>query len=179
MVPIFCLNLNCLFHRQKSEAADYDKFLDNLSNRRRQIADSNPKTLVPQMVHSASASSIQSNATATVPEYRPMKSIIVGGGQPIVVPGQNTALPNNNRLKSSLSSDGVSSAGGFIASIFNKIEVSDAMPVHGNSIVEAKVASVEEFCPDGGVLDKSFLDDVPGQSNSQLVKNDVDADSDR
>lgn len=171
------LMLNFALCSQKSEAADYDKFLDNLSNRRRQIADSNPKTLVPQMVHSASTSSIQSNST--VPEYKPMKSIIVGGGQPIIVPGQgqNNALPNN-RLKSSLSSDGVSSAGGFIASIFNKMEVSDALPVHGNNIVEAKVASVEEFCPDGGVLDKSFLDDLPSQSNSQLVKND-DVDSDR
>lgn len=127
------------------------------------------------MVHSGSSPSIQSNST--VPEFRPMKSIIVGGGQPIVVPGQNNAL-NNTRLKSSLSSDGVSSAGGFIASIFNKIEVNDALPLNGNSIVEAKVASVEEFCPDGGVLDKSFLDDLPSQSNSQLVKND-DIDSDR
>lgn len=129
------------------------------------------------MVHSASTSSIQSNST--VPEFRPMKSIIVGGGQPIVVPGQNnsTSSLNNNRLKSSLSSDGVSSASGFIASIFNKIEVNDAIPIH-NNIVEAKVVSVEEFCPDGGVLDKSFLDDLPSQSNSQLVKND-DIDSDR
>lgn len=127
------------------------------------------------MVHSASTSSIQSNSTA--PEYRPMKSIIVGGGQPIVVPGQNNTLPNN-RLKSSMSSDGVSSAGGFIASIFNKIEVNDALPVHANNIVEAKVASVEEFCPDGGVLDKSFLDDLPSQSNSQLARNE-DLDSDR
>ncbi|KAJ6646773.1 Rab-like protein 6 [Pseudolycoriella hygida] len=160
----------------KSEAADYNKFLDNLSNRRRQIADSNPKTLVPQMAHSASTSSIQSNAT--VPEYRPMKSIIVGGGQPIVIPGQTNAL-TNNRLKSSLSADGVSTASGFIASIFNKIEVSDALPLHGSHIPEAKVASVEEFCPDGGVLDKSFLDDLPGQSSSQLVKNEeIDSESD-
>lgn len=127
------------------------------------------------MTHSASTSSIQSNSTA--PEFRPMKSIIIGGGQPIVVPGQTTTT-NNTRLKSSLSSDGVSSATGFIASIFNKIDVNDALPVHGNNIVEAKVASVEEFCPDGGVLDKSFLDDLPSQSNSQLVKND-DVDSDR
>lgn len=127
------------------------------------------------MVHSASSSSIQTNST--VPEFRPMKSIIVGGGQPIVVPGQNNAL-NNNRLKSSLSADGGSSASGFIASIFNKIEVNDAIPLHDNHIVEAKVASVEEFCPDGGVLDKNFLDDLPSQSNSQLVKND-DIDSDR
>lgn len=106
-----------------------------------------------------------------------MKSIIIGGGQPIVVPGQNNTV-NNTRLKTSLSSDGVSSASGFIASIFNKIEVSDALPLHGNNIVEAKVASVEEFCPDGGVLDKNFLDDLPSQANSQLVKND-DIDSDR
>lgn len=107
----------------------------------------------------------------------PMKSIIVGGGQPIVVPGQNNKL-NNTRLKSSLSADGVSSGTGFIASIFNKIEVNDALPLQGKNIVEASVASVEEFCPDGGVLDKSFLDDLPSQSNSQLVKND-DVDSDR
>lgn len=134
------------------------------------------------MVHSASTSSIQSNATtAAMPnEFRPMKSIIVGGGQPIIVPGSNNTSNNATRLKSSLSSDGgsgVSSASGFIASIFNKIEVNDALPLHGNNIVEAKVASVEEFCPDGG-LDKSFLDDLPSQSNSQLAKTD-DVDSDR
>lgn len=169
------------FTIQKSDDADYDKFLDNLSNRRRQIADSNPKTLTPQMVHSVSSSAISSRpmANSATPEFRPMKSIIVGGGQPIVVPGQNNSL-NNTRLKTSLSSDGVSSATGFIASIFNKIDVNDALPIpsNGSSIVEANVASVEEFCPDGGVLDKSFLDDLPSQSNSQLVKND-DVDSER
>lgn len=106
-----------------------------------------------------------------------MKSIIVGGGQPIVVPGQNNTV-HSTRLKSSQSSDGVSSASSFITSILNKIDVNDALPLHSNSIVEAKVASVEEFCPDGGVLDKNFLDDLPSQTNSQLVKND-DIDSDR
>lgn len=185
----------------KSDDADYNKFLDNLVNRRRQVADSNPKTLAPTILsHSVSATSIASStsSTNTTPDIRPTKSIIIGGGQPIVIPGQIN-ITNDPKMRQQISQAASAAAAaattsqaprlitevpnkqptGFIASLFNKGgEIQDALVVPPQtamnrlSITEQKVISVEEFCPDGGMLDKGFLDDVPsgrdGQNNDYM-----------
>lgn len=88
-----------------SEDANYDKFLDNLVNKRRQIADANPKNLNHFSGNSASSTSTHpapNPLAATPAEYRPTKSIIIGAGQPIVIPGQknitNDVHANNQTI---------------------------------------------------------------------------------
>lgn len=167
-------------------------------NKRRQVADSNPKALAPSILsHSASSSSISSrtsvNSTLSpTPELRPTKSIIIGGGQPIVIPGQINitndpklrqqhtiaAVPTTSSAPRSQSAGELKSqTTGFIASLFSsKNEVQEALPVSSHKIVEQQVVSVEEFCPDGGTLDKGFLDDLPNYGGAGTFQID---DSDR
>lgn len=165
-------------------------------SRRRQIADSNPKSLTPTIHHSVSSSAISSpNASKPVAELRPTKSIIIGGGQPIVIPGQlnitndptlrqqqstpvalsTTASASKSVgggvLKSFSSSELKPHSTGFIASLFGKNDAQEAMllpttpPLTRLALAEQKIISVEEFCPDGGMLEKGFLDDLPTTSN--------------
>ena len=179
-----------------------------MSNKRRQIADSNPKTLVPNLIHSTSATSISSDSIRPPPnnsplspipiELRPTKSIIIGGGQPIVIPGQinitndpkirqqnitaaaASSVVTPSVVKSHSTSELKTQASGFIASMFSKNEVQEALPmprVNSSLIAEQKVISVEEFCPDGGMLDKGFLEDVvPGNNNPNANLETLDSD---
>lgn len=117
-------------------------------------------------------------------EQRPTKSIIIGGGQPIVIPGQ-TNITNDPKIRKHMIEQVTSHtttvpqplpapakpAGvGLMASLFgSKAGVQEAIPVaplSRMSIAEHKVTSVDEFCPEGGGgLDKSFLDDEPSQAS--------------
>lgn len=164
----------------KSDDSDYNKFLDNLSNKRRQVADSNPKALS----HSPSNTSINSNS-GIQSEFRPTKSIIVGGGQPIVIPGQlNITNDPKFRAQQNLPSlpnkNSNSSSSGLISNLLGRIDIKEAIPDTINySVAESKVVSVEEFCPDGGGgLDRSFLDDLPSTTNSHQNMEVIDSDSD-
>lgn len=171
-------------------------------NRRRQVADSNPKNLAPTILsHSTSASSIGSSASSTTAnctgELRPTKSIIIGGGQPIVIPGQLN-ITNDPKMRNQMSAAvavanpsiatavysptiAAKASTGFIASLFSKNEVQNAIPLpqqmNRMSITEQAVISVEEFCPDGGTLDKGFLEDTP--SHQSFNPGNYDQDSDR
>lgn len=182
---------------QKSEDADYNKFLDTLVNRRRQVADSNPKTLAPSILaHSASGSSIGSA------DFRPTKSIIVGGGQPIVIPGQHNITNDVRATRKPLAAEQIPSSiaaaqpepsaipvvakatQGFIASLFGKSDVQEAAVAPPTSVTrmtinEQRIVSVEEFCPDGEVLDKGFLLDDDHQGGGGAAAGQIDADSDR
>lgn len=162
----------------KSDDSDYNKFLDNLSNKRRQVADSNPKALS----HSPSNTSINSNSSGIPSEFRPTKSIIVGGGQPIVIPGQlNITNDPKFRAQQTLpNKNSTSSSSGLISNLLGRIEIKDAIPDTINySVAESKCISVEEFCPEGGSgLDRSFLDDLPSVLNSQQNLEVIDSDSD-
>lgn len=70
----------------KSDDSDYGKFLDQLVNKRRQVADSKSNTRVVQC-NPRPSTSATGGQISSIPELRPTKSIIVGGGQPIVIPG--------------------------------------------------------------------------------------------
>lgn len=169
-------------------------------NRRRQVADSNPKNLAPTILsHSTSASSIGSSTSSTTAngtgELRPTKSIIIGGGQPIVIPGQLN-VTNDPKLRKMSAAAAVAAtpsiavdspaivpkaSTGFIASLFSKNDVQNAMPIpqqmNRMSITEQAVISVEEFCPtDGGTLDKGFLEDTPSHQPSNSGNYDQDSD---
>lgn len=151
------------------------------------MADSAPKSLAPSVLaHSSSGSSIGSA------EYRPTKSIIVGGGQPIVIPGQLN-ITNDVKLRKQLSEPAAAptqiespaivpakSAQGFIASLFGKNDVQEAVvPTARMTIAEQRIESVEEFCPDGETLDKGFLDHDEHQQGGGGGGGQIDQDSDR
>lgn len=151
-------------------------------NKRRQIADSNPKNTTHFTGNSFSSSS---NITQWSPEksspfdgQRATKSIIIGAGQPIIVPGQrpisvamDASTPTGSQIKQNTM--GVLAA----ASVVNPNNIPTPMPtIKGDS----NVTSVEEFCPDGGTLDKNFLDEVPSSnaSNPLSAHSDHNYDSD-
>lgn len=147
----------------KSDNSDYNKFLDTLSNKRRQVADSN-------------SASHQSGQIVTHPggtqEFRPTKSIIIGGGQPIVVPGQL------GKPQIAATDKTASQRAGIMSNIFGKGEIQEALPATPSiprAIVEQSIVSVEEFCPDNNVLDKGFLEDL-STSDSQFGAATVDGD---
>lgn len=129
----------------KSEDADYSKFLDKLVNKRREVADSKSNTKVIQC-NPRPSTTATGGQISSIPELRPTKSIIVGGGQPIVIPGQT-----NFTMKNSSSSSTSSSTANPTNSV-SKIQS-----------IQSKIASVEDFCPDGpgGGLG-GFLEDVDG-----------------
>lgn len=158
-------------------------------NKRRQIADSNPKNLTHFSGNSmgssglgvaggpaaggAAAAGINRSPINSNPELRSTKSIIIGAGQPIIVPGQpmnptmvNQTKPNvNAHIQSTMLSKVNSDA---IASVRSSLQ---SEHVHGASTPATAAMSdnkvtVEEFCPDGGALDKGFLDDLPGGSTN-------------
>lgn len=121
-------------------------------------------------------------------EFRPTKSIIIGAGQPIVIPGKKNitneihamknqniptaanAVPqsnanstNNINSINNNNSRGTKPAlkSSMISSLFGKTDIRDAIPDLSHlNITEQQVISVEEFCPDVS-LEKGFLDDVP------------------
>ncbi|XP_053685363.1 rab-like protein 6 [Sabethes cyaneus] len=154
----------------KSTESEYSNFLENLINRKKSKEPPHPQSV-----------SMPSTPLDGMP--RPTKSIILGGGHPIIVPDRNSHLAvastttvNTAKLTTtsvsstrasparsspagvdalriprsatlgSIPADSANSAGGFVAA--------------GGGFSTGKICNVDEFCPDGGVLDKSFLDDT-------------------
>ncbi|CAH1393391.1 unnamed protein product [Nezara viridula] len=119
---------------QQSPDSDYNLFLDNLIQKRRQKADS-------------------SGALGNIPtdDYNMIPSIIIGRGKPIdssshVIP---TLGGTNNVLQ------------------------------HNNVDISQFFTSVEEFIPDGGSLDKSFLEESVSSPKIQFsTEPKVESDSD-
>lgn len=153
-------------------------------NKRRQIADSNPKNTTHFSGNSLSSSS---SITQWSPEksspfdgQRATKSIIIGAGQPIVVPGQRpinvaTDISTSTGGQIKQNTMGVLAA----ASVVSPNNIPTQIP---SSKSDSNVTSVEEFCPDGGTLDKNFLDEVPSSTTSNQLSahldNSYDSDSD-
>ncbi|XP_011304357.1 rab-like protein 6 [Fopius arisanus] len=125
---------------QESDDADYDKFLDNLVHRRRVIADSTSAgVLVPNVTSSLSA-----HAPGVIPEVKRAPRTI-GGGTPIPVKVEKSR-------KSSLNQSNGDSA------------VEERIPSLNPSLGKREdvLVSVEDFVPDEGNLDRSFLEDSQG-----------------
>lgn len=179
--------LNVIF--QSSPDSDYNTFLENLVNKRRQIADANPKNLTHFSGNSMSSSNVTnstpspSNSSHMNPELRTTKSIIIGAGQPIIVPGiQRTGDSRTiaNPVKTNIISPNTKEATMAAVGRLNTLpEQSVASSQVRSTIGDNKVTSVEEFCPDGGTLDKGFLDDLPSIiANSDARSADPNCDSD-
>nr|BAN21203.1 conserved hypothetical protein [Riptortus pedestris] len=112
---------------QQSPDSNYNLFLENLSKKRRQKADSSGVNLT--------------QLTSNLSSY-PTASIVMGEGKPI------DKLPSTDNVQTTYTSN-----------------------VLQNSSVEVAqvVTSVEEFIPDGGYLDKSFLEEPTLTSRGQNI----------
>lgn len=148
-----------------SDEANYNKFLDNLIKKRREIADSNAN--IPAQA-SAPNVSVSSHASSDVKRSQ-SGPIVIGGGKPIPFTGA-VNLQVNQQNASGISKSQSHNSG--LTSKMGDGNLPDVKKVEINPI-----ASVEEFCPDGGQLDRSFLDDVQ-QSSPKTNLDDVN-DSDR
>lgn len=149
----------------ESDEANYNKFLDNLVKKRREIADLNAN-ITPQ-----SSTNLSSTSQPPVQLDSMKRShsgpIIIGAGKPI---------PFNP----------------LTGSVYKKVGIADVSNIPKSSsqgsgflpkgkdeslpdlrrLEVSPITSVEEFCPDGGQLDRTFLDDV--QSSSHNNVNEVD-----
>ncbi|XP_058832379.1 rab-like protein 6 [Topomyia yanbarensis] len=155
----------------KSNDAEYSTFLENLTNRKKANEPS-------AYSHS---SSLPSTPLEALP--RPTKSIILGGGHPIIVPDKNshlavasTSTVNTAKLASPAAklaplnaSQGVDALripkSATMGSISTESDSGSGFVAPGGIVAVSgspggKISNVDEFCPDGGVLDKSFLEDA-------------------
>lgn len=195
---------------QESDDADYNKFLDQLVNKRRAIADSASATaLVPNITSSLSPHG------QTNPMISPAAKILgpIGGGNPIPVKNIDIKmLPRKEiKIEATSSIDKIEQS-----SIKNSISTPELLnsKILNNSHIEKKdvitrsyssvsklsankkdssidkeksledfkscgsipITSVEDFIPDDGYLDKSFLEEN-SQTNSQASqKKSLDSD---
>lgn len=201
---------------QEGDDADYNKFLDNLVNKRRAIADSvSASALTPNITSSLSTHQISpSNSSASlnldVKRSSSMPGPIgpIGGGTPIPVKnldfkfqpkketpvvksGEITVLPQTSKTPHSSSNtqslpkvevtktddsnhadlerrDSTQKPQSFMSKIFGKKD-EEGERQNANINTNDTITSVEDFVPDDGMLDRSFLDDN-SQATPQKVQ---------
>uniref|UniRef100_A0A182P6J9 Uncharacterized protein n=1 Tax=Anopheles epiroticus TaxID=199890 RepID=A0A182P6J9_9DIPT len=137
---------------QKSDDSDYGRFLDNLISKKK-----------------ARENTVSPAVSPTVPSVvRPTKSIILGGGHPIIVPDRNSHLA-------------VASTTAVNTAKLNPQRQQEHAPARSATVATlssdmgfGKIDNVDEFCPDGGVLDKSFLEDTVDTTAPAPVESDED-----
>jgi GTPase SAR1 family protein len=160
-----------------SDEANYGKFLDNLVRKRREVADSNANipAAAQQMRPSASSQQVSSPNPVQCDVKRSQSGpIVIGAGKPIPY-----AHPGAKKPAASQVSKSSSQSSGFISKIGVDQVVEGGMP-DLRRLEISPITSVEEFCPDGGQIDRSFLDDVQYnvQNNVKMDENDSDSDTD-
>ncbi|KAJ9576433.1 hypothetical protein L9F63_006646 [Diploptera punctata] len=201
---------------QESDDADYNKFLDNLMNKRRQAADmtSSAASLTAPTPAQAFSPSTQTNNQSTTPDPNIRRSSSmpgpigagnpIPGSLPILVPklANVTISIENSTVNTSQSQnltpqqatptppspsnrpDTSAAKTGFMSKIFGKPKDSqeDTQSLRRQSIASVAtpepITSVEEFVPDEGVLDRSFLEDTSTQERSTPQQLEADSDSD-
>ncbi|GLG97899.1 Putative GTP-binding protein Parf [Gryllus bimaculatus] len=229
---------------QESDDADYNKFLEQLMNRRRQVADmsssaltaaatasaingtcSAPKVPSPQpprmirnshsshQLHQPSTSTQSSwqegsstltrsatiigpigggtpipnfnSVIATTPQTGPSTPVATTSQSPVVSPATRASPSQEHQGDTPLSNKPSS----FMSKIFgNKIrdaqeDNSERRPsilsTSASSVATPEpITSVEEFVPDGGMLDRSFLEDMNADHTSPAHQSNHDAESD-
>lgn len=224
---------------QNSDDADYNKFLDNLVNRRRALADSvsASNSLVPGVVpssasshHLTATSSTSGGSVSAVGEVRRSASMPgqIGGGTPIPVKSlelrsslsarkESSAMTSASDNSSSSSSakaaqnivtqpvaqnvvlrteaakiavesasdngerrDSIkqSQSQSLMSKFFGHKKEDDAdvkLPHIKNFSSNAPLTSVEDFVPDDGMLDRSFLEDNSQVSPQKMQQEEVDS----
>ncbi|XP_063234943.1 rab-like protein 6 [Bacillus rossius redtenbacheri] len=164
------LTLHELDLYQQSDDADYHKFLDNLINKRRLVADSSSAAAAPRSGPQASQSSHQLRqgpaGTDASPGMTRSMSGPVGGGTPIPG-GGGSARPEDSSAR---------------ANMLKKVKDSpERRPSLVSEALPEPITSVEEFVPDGGLLDRSFLEEASAQERStpqKMMEQDSDSDVD-
>lgn len=164
----------------ESDEANYNKFLESLVKKRREVADLNAN-IPPQIPISSSCSSQQLDSPAQQEVIRRSSSgpIVIGAGKPIPYNPLNGAIykkPVSSECQTSKSS---SQSSGFISKTGVKVESTDGLPDIRRMEI-SPIISVEEFCPDGGQLDRTFLDDVqynPHGNTHEAVESDSEDDT--
>nr|XP_033325829.1 rab-like protein 6 isoform X2 [Megalopta genalis] len=208
---------------QDSDDADYNKFLDNLVNRRRAIADSVSASILVSNVttslsnHHISSSNGNINTNTEVRRSISMPGPI-GGGTPIPVKNidmktspkkenfstlENQVAPiktmqialalsasqnvtnADSKVSEFLNSnsdrrDSISKPQSLMSKIFgNKKEDEVDKTVHINNMnTSVPLTSVEDFVPDDGLLDRSFLEDGNQVSPQKIQHQELDSESD-
>ncbi|KZC09744.1 PREDICTED: rab-like protein 6 [Dufourea novaeangliae] len=202
---------------QDSDDADYNKFLDNLVNRRRAIADSvSASTLVPTSLsnhHISSNGNINANAEVRRSISMPGP---IGGGMPIPVKNidlksplkkenistlENQTVHSKNLQSTSALSiaqnmskvdpkvteflnsnsdkrDSISKPQSLMSKIFGNKKEDEIDKVAHNTNTKVPLTSVEDFVPDDGLLDRSFLEDGNQSSPQKVQHQELDSESD-
>lgn len=215
---------------QDSDDADYNKFLDNLVNRRRALADSvSASNLVSSVVSSSTSShhltSLTGSSTNVGGEVKRSASMPgpIGGGNPIPVkslelksnlqrkensmtgvldnssssvksahimisssPAQNAASKvGTDKSTESVNDnserrDSINRPQSLMSKIFGhkKEDEVDKLSYIKNLNLSAPLTSVEDFVPDDGMLDRSFLEDnnqISPQKMQQVQQEEVDS----
>lgn len=181
------IHLKLFILQQSSKESDYNDFLENLVHKRRQLADANPKNTTHFSGNSMGSSNLSptnGSIATTSGDFRPTKSIVIGAGQPIIVPGQRNITneivapvrSSSVVVKSDAASEASTNTNG-IAKDLSRLTI-NSVSSGCSGTVDHKVISVEEFCPDGETLDKSFLEDVPNSASAMRSMDSLDSDSD-
>lgn len=205
---------------QESDDANYNKFLDNLVNRRRALADSvSASILVPNVTSSLSNHNIlSSNCNPMNVEVKRSISMPgpIGGGIPIPVKNielkslpkkenvtnssENQVIPSkslqiiaqlsasqniaktDSKMSEFLSDntdrrDSIGKPQSLMSKIFgNKKEDEADKVIHINSAnTNVPLTSVEDFIPDDGLLDRSFLEDSNQVSPQKVQHEELDS----
>lgn len=208
---------------QDSDDANYNKFLDNLVNRRRALADSvSASILVPNVTSSLSNHNILSSNGNTNVNAEVKRSISmpgpIGGGTPIPIKNidlkslpkkenlihasENQIVPIKNSQTSPLSTtqnilktdskmaeflnensdrrDSINKSQSLMSKIFGnkKEEEIDRVTHINNTNTNVPLTSVEDFIPDDGLLDRSFLEDTSQVSPQKIQHEELDSESD-
>lgn len=205
---------------QDSDDANYNKFLDNLVNRRRALADSvSASILVPNVTSSLSNHNILSSNGNTNVNAEVKRSISmpgpIGGGTPIPIKNidlkslpkkenlihasENQVVPIKNSQTSPLSTtqnilktdskmaeflnensdrrDSINKSQSLMSKIFGnkKEEEIDRVTHINNTNTNVPLTSVEDFIPDDGLLDRSFLEDTNQVSPQKIQHEELDS----
>jgi len=203
---------------QDSDDADYNKFLDNLVNRRRAIADSVSASNLVTNISSMSNYHLTSPNTNVIGEVKRSASMSgpIGGGTPI--PVKNLEIKSLPRKESSTTStlessmktsqiatpsmsqntvakleiakstesandnserrDSPNRSQSLMSKIFGhkkEEEIDGKLPNIKNLSLNAPLTSVEDFVPDDGMLDRSFLEDSSQISPQKVQQEEVDS----
>ncbi|XP_061164373.1 rab-like protein 6 [Saccostrea echinata] len=175
---------------EESEEQNYDVFIDSVCNKRRQQQEELAKPVTEgATLHQEVVQSSDKTDNSTVPKSLSMPSLQkttiapkesasvgntpVGAGQPI---------PTDTPTPSESTNQQQEQKSGFFSRLFkSKDSAATKKTEFEDSKVPAPptepVTSVEDFIPDGGVIDKSFLEDMKEVKDSGKSEATVDSDS--
>ncbi|XP_012275492.1 rab-like protein 6 [Orussus abietinus] len=214
---------------QDSDDADYNKFLDNLVNKRRAFADSvSSSVLIPNVTSSLSSNRISPSTSAANLNVEVRRSVSIpgpiGGGTPIPVKNldlkaptkkesmllksvQNTGMSVNVQNASMISNVqnlpklDVKSGNSILQqnvdkkeppdirsqSVMSKFftnnqeEETERLPNSSGITLNSPLTSIEDFVPDDGMLDRSFLDDnnqvTPLKTQHEQIESESDTET--